>query len=352
MRPDLFDFDLPAERIAQHPVEPRDAARLLVVHRDRLEDSVVRDLPRHLSPGDLVVVNDTRVLPVRFFARRGEARIEITLVSALDARRWRALAKGAKRLRPGDRVRLAPGFEATVEGRDGEGGVILAFDLEGEALLGAIRRHGAMPLPPYIRRPEPLPRDRIDYQTLFARRDGAIAAPTAGLHFTDRLLRALEERGVGLARVTLHVGIGTFQPVRADDLRRHVMHGEWYEVPEETARAIADVRARGGAVVAVGTTVVRTLETAARGDGTVEAGSGETSLYILPGFRFRVVDRLLTNFHLPKSTLFALVCAFAGFRRMHAAYRHAIESGYRFFSYGDACLLERQDGNDLPPEEP
>ncbi len=339
MRPDLFDFDLPAERIAQHPVEPRDAARLLVVHRDRLEDSVVRDLPRHLSPGDLVVVNDTRVLPVRFFARRGEARIEITLVSALDARRWRALAKGAKRLRPGDRVRLAPGFEATVEGRDGEGGVILAFDLEGEALLGAIRRHGAMPLPPYIRRPEPLPRDRIDYQTLFARRDGAIAAPTAGLHFTDRLLRALEERGVGLARVTLHVGIGTFQPVRADDLRRHVMHGEWYEVPEETARAIADVRARGGAVVAVGTTVVRTLETAARGDGTVEAGSGETSLYILPGFRFRVVDRLLTNFHLPKSTLFALVCAFAGRETILHAYEVAKRENYRFYSFGDAMLI-------------
>lgn len=352
MRLDLFDFTLPAEQIAQHPVEPRDAARLLVVHRDRLEDGFVRDLPRYLSPGDLLVVNDTRVLPVRFFARRGAARVELTLISALDARRWRALARGAKRLRPGDRVELAQGLEATVEGRDEEGGVVLAFDLEGPALLEAIREHGAMPLPPYIRRSEPLARDRLDYQTLFAEREGAVAAPTAGLHFTDQLLQALGERGVRLVRVTLHVGLGTFLPVRVADAREHRMHAEWYEVPEATARAIAATRARGGAVVAVGTTVVRTLESAAREDGTVAPGSGETGLYILPGFRFRVVDRLLTNFHLPKSTLFMLVCAFAGFRRMHAAYRHAIEQGYRFFSYGDACLLDRQDGSDLPPEMP
>jgi S-adenosylmethionine:tRNA ribosyltransferase-isomerase len=352
MRLEWFDFDLPPERIAQHPVEPRDAARLLLVHRDRLEDSVVRELPRHLASGDLLVVNDTRVLPVRFFARRGAARIELTLVSALDQRRWRALAKGAKRLRVGDELELAPDLTATVVGRDAEGGVILAFALEGEALLAAIQQHGAMPLPPYIRRAEPLARDRIDYQTLFARRDGAVAAPTAGLHFTERLLQQLEAHGIGLARVTLHVGIGTFLPVRAADLRQHVMHGEWYEVPAETAKAIAETRQRGGAVVAVGTTVVRTLETAARDDGTVIAGSGDTSLYILPGFRFRVVDRLLTNFHLPKSTLFALVCAFAGYRRMHAAYRHAIAQGYRFFSYGDACLLDRQAGDDLPPEGP
>lgn len=352
MRVSLFDFDLPPERVAQHPVEPRDAARLLVVRRDRIEDAVVRELPRHLSPGDLLVVNDTRVLPARFFARRGAARVEVTLVSALDARRWRALARGARRLRPGDRVELAPGFEAVVEGRDGEGGVLLAFDREGEELLAAVRRHGAMPLPPYIRRPEPLPRDRFDYQTLFAEREGAIAAPTAGLHFTERLLRALEERGIRLARVTLHVGLGTFRPVRTDDLRRHVMHGEWYEVTEETAGAVAETRRRGGAVVAVGTTVVRTLESAARDDGTVSPGSGETGLFVLPGFRFRVVDRLMTNFHLPRSTLFALVCAFAGFRRMHEAYRHAVARGYRFFSYGDACLLERQDGTDLPPETP
>lgn len=352
MRLEWFDFDLPPERIAQHPVEPRDAARLLLVHRDRLEDSVVRELPRHLASGDLLVVNDTRVLPVRFFARRGSARIELTLVSALDQRRWRALAKGAKRLRVGDELELAPGLTATVAGRDPEGGVILAFTLAGEALLAVIQEHGAMPLPPYIRRAEPLARDRIDYQTLFARRDGAVAAPTAGLHFTERLLQQLEAHGIGLARVTLHVGIGTFLPVRSADLRQHVMHGEWYEVPAETAKAIAETRQRGGAVVAVGTTVVRTLETAARDDGTVVAGSGDTSLYILPGFRFRVVDRLLTNFHLPKSTLFALVCAFAGYRRMHAAYRHAIAQGYRFFSYGDACLLDRQTGDDLPPEGP
>lgn len=352
MRIEHFDFELPPELIAQEPVRPRDLARMLVVPRTGpFEEACVLDLPRYLQPGDLLVVNDTRVLPARLLARRGAARIELTLVRPLDSRRWTALAKNARRLRRGDVLEIAPDFTATVESREG-GEVVLAFSLAGAELLEAIHRHGAMPLPPYIRRPEPRESDRIDYQTVFAEREGSIAAPTAGLHFTERLLQALHDRGVRIARVTLHVGIGTFAPVRTADLREHRMHAEWYEVPEATAAAIRETRAAGRQVVAVGTTVVRTLESVAREDGTVEPGSGETGLYILPGFRFRVVDRLLSNFHLPRSTLFALVCAFAGWRRMHEAYRHAIGRRFRFFSYGDATLLERQDDSDLPPGDP
>jgi len=352
MRIRYFDFDLPPELIAQEPVRPRDLARLLVVPKaGPFVEARVRDLPRCLDPGDLLVVNDTRVLPARLFARRGRARIELTLIQPLDPARWRALARNARRLKPGDVLEIAPDFTAEVESREG-GEVVLRFSRAGPELLAAIHRHGAMPLPPYIRRPEPRESDRIDYQTVFAAREGSIAAPTAGLHFTAELLRALEERKVRIARVTLHVGLGTFAPVRTADMRHHRMHPEWYEVPEATARAICETRAAGRRVVAVGTTVVRTLESAVGEDGMIEPKSGETSLYILPGFRFRVVDRLLTNFHLPRSTLFALVCAFAGWRRMHEAYRYAIARRYRFFSYGDATLLERQDGGDLPPEDP
>ena len=351
MRVDLFDFALPTERIAQAPVRPRDAARLLLVPpQGPFLETRVRDLPQLLAPGDLLVVNDTRVLPVRFMARRGAARVEITLLKAGDSRRWTALAKGARRLRPGDRLLLAEGLQAEVEGR-GEGGEVrLRFDLEGTALLEAVRRHGAMPLPPYIRRPEPRDADRLDYQTLFAEREGSIAAPTAGLHFTPALVAALEKAGVEFAKVTLHVGLGTFQPVRVADVREHRMHAEWYEIPEATAAAIARTRARGGRIVAVGTTVLRTLESVADEQGRIAAGSGETALFITPGHRFRAVDRLLTNFHLPKSTLFMLVCAFAGYRRMREAYAFAVARSFRFFSYGDACLLDRQDGGDLPEE--
>ena len=349
MRLEAFDFELPGELIAQQPVHPRDAARLLHVPRTGpLHEARVRDLPALLRSGDLLVVNDTRVIPARFHARRGTARIEITLVRPLDEARWSALARGARRLRPGDRLELAPELWAEVEGRH-EGTVILRFDLGGEELRAAIRRHGAMPLPPYIRRLEPRPADRSDYQTVFARREGAIAAPTAGLHFTERLLAGLERAGIGLAQVTLHVGVGTFLPIRTAEVTRHRMAPEWYEVPEATARAVSRTRARGGRVVAVGTTVVRTLESAAA-DGELRAGAGETDLYITPGYRFRVVDLLFTNFHLPRSTLFVLVCAFAGYRRMREAYAFAIARRFRFFSYGDACLLERQDGTDLPED--
>ncbi|MEK0082876.1 tRNA preQ1(34) S-adenosylmethionine ribosyltransferase-isomerase QueA [Benzoatithermus flavus] len=343
MRVDLFDFDLPPERIAQEPVEPRDAARLLLVDEGPLREAVVRDLPGLLRPGDLLVLNDTRVLPTRFFGRRGAVPVEVTLVERIDDDAWWALARPGKRLRPGDRVDLAPELTAEVVAKDEEGRVHLRFPLlRGEALLAAMRAHGAMPLPPYIRRPRGGdPRDRALYQTVFARRDGAVAAPTASLHLTEELLARLAAAGIERTFVTLHVGAGTFAPVKAEDTESHRMHAEWCEVPEAAAAAIAAARARGGRIVSVGTTVLRTLESLAAPDGTVRPGSGETRLFITPGYRFRVVDLLLTNFHLPRSTLFMLVCAFSGLERMRAAYAHAIAEGFRFFSYGDACLLTR-----------
>jgi S-adenosylmethionine:tRNA ribosyltransferase-isomerase len=344
MRVDLFDFDLPPERIAQAPLEPRDAARLLLVDDGPLREAVVRDLPDLLRPGDLLVLNDTRVLPTRFFARRGAVPVEVTLIERIDEGTWWALARPGKRLRPGDRLDLAPGLAAEVTGKDEEGRVRLAFDLSGEDLLAALRAHGAMPLPPYIRRPkggDPLDRER--YQTVFAKRDGAVAAPTASLHLTETLLARLAEAGVGHAFVTLHVGAGTFAPVKVEDTGSHRMHAEWCELPEATAAVIAEARARGGRIVAVGTTVLRTLESRAGPDGTLRPGSGDTGLFITPGYRFRVADLILTNFHLPRSTLFMLVCAFSGLARMQAAYAHAIARGFRFFSYGDACLLTRAD---------
>jgi S-adenosylmethionine:tRNA ribosyltransferase-isomerase len=344
MRVDLFDFDLPPERIAQAPVEPRDAARLLLVDAGPFREAAIRDLPTLLRRGDLLVLNDTRVLPTRFFARRGEVPVEVTLVERIDEAAWWALARPGKRLRSGDPVALAPGLDAEVLAKDEEGRVCLRFALAGEALLAAVRAHGAMPLPPYIRRPKGGDaRDRADYQTVFARRDGAVAAPTASLHLTQDLLARLAAAGIERTFVTLHVGAGTFAPVKVEDTEGHRMHAEWCEVPEAVAAAIAAARARGGRIVAVGTTVLRTLESAAAADGTVRPGSGDTRLFITPGYRFRVVDVLLTNFHLPRSTLFMLVCAFSGLERMQAAYAHAIARGFRFFSYGDACLLTRAD---------
>jgi S-adenosylmethionine:tRNA ribosyltransferase-isomerase len=341
MRVDLFDFDLPPERIAQEPVHPRDAARLLVVG-ERLADRLVRDLPELLAPGDLVVLNDTRVLPTRFAARRGDVAVEVTLVERLGADAWWALARPGKRLRLGDRIELAPALAAEVRAKRADGAVLLGFALPPEQLRALIERHGAMPLPPYIRRPRGgSVDDRRDYQSIVARVDGSVAAPTASLHLTPELLAALRVRGVECAFLTLHVGLGTFAPVKAEDTAGHVMHAERFEVPRPTADAIARTRSAGGRIVALGTTVLRALETVAADDGTVRPGAGETRLFCTPGFRFRVVDRLVTNFHLPRSTLFMLVCAFAGTDRMQAAYAHAIAQAYRFYSYGDACLLER-----------
>lgn len=337
-----FDFALPPERIAQHPARPRDSARLLGVG-ERLQDHLIRDLPGLLRPGDVLVANDTRVIPAQLSARRGEARVGITLDRPHGDGTWHALARNARRLRAGD-VLAFDGTDdllATVRTRGADGGVTLAFSLDGPAFSDALQRAGALALPPYIDRPSgPLAEDARDYQTVFAEHSGAVAAPTAGLHFTPALLAALETHGIRRATVTLHVGAGTFLPVRIDDVSAHKMHAERGEITEAAAQAIDAARRAGGRVVAVGTTTLRLLETAATEAG-MRPFAGDTDLFILPGHRFRAVDVLMTNFHLPRSTLFMLVCAFAGTERMRAAYAHAIAARYRFYSYGDSCLLER-----------
>ncbi len=334
-----FDFDLPAGLIAQRPVEPRDAARLLHVSAS-LADRRIADLPDLLRPGDLMVVNDTRVIPARLYGRRGAAAVEALLHTRLDKRRWLAFARPGRRLREGDRIAFPGGLEAVLEERRQDGEVALAFSAEGAELDAALEAHGAMPLPPYIKRPKGGdPGDRDAYQTVFAREPGSVAAPTAGLHFTPRLLAALDARGVERAAVTLHVGAGTFLPVRTEDPAEHRMHSEWGRITEETA---ARIRGRRGRLVVAGTTALRLLESAAGPSGEVTAWEGETDIFLRPGGReVRTADLLLTNFHLPRSTLFMLVAAFAGLERMRAAYAHAVRQRYRFFSYGDACLLER-----------
>jgi S-adenosylmethionine:tRNA ribosyltransferase-isomerase len=343
MRLDDFDFELPRRLIADHPCEPRDAARLLVIPASGgLQDRWIIDLPALLRPGDLLVFNDTKVIPARLIGRRGTAAIEVTIHRDLGGGRWRAFAKGARRLRIGDRLVFAEDLAADVAEKHPEGDLTVHFDLEGAAFREALARHGAMPLPPYIKRPRGGdPRDRADYQTIFARVEGAVAAPTAGLHFTPALFEALAERGIGRTMLTLHVGPGTFLPVKSADPRDHQMHGEWGMLPAETAERIAATRRAGGRIVAVGTTSLRLLETAAAESGAVRPFAGETRLFILPGHRFRAIDLLLTNFHLPRSTLFMLVAALAGLARIKASYAHAVAAGYRFFSYGDACLIER-----------
>jgi S-adenosylmethionine:tRNA ribosyltransferase-isomerase len=350
VRIEAFDFPLPPERIAQVPAEPRDTARLLSCLGGRLDDRGVLDLPDLLLPGDLLVVNDTRVLPARLTAMRGEAKIDLTLHQDLSlltpgqnprldpliaANRWLAFAKPAKKCRPGDQLVIGPRLTAEVLARDG-GEVALAFTHDFDHLTEALEAYGAMPLPPYIKRAGKEAADEQRYQTLFADRPGAVAAPTAGLHFTPRLMAALARRGVGSVQVTLHVGAGTFLPVKVEDTRDHVMHSEWCEVSEATAEALLRTRQAGGRIVAVGTTSLRTLE-ATQG----QPGCIDTDIFITPGYDFGQVDLLLTNFHLPKSTLFMLVSAFTSLDFMQRAYAHAIAQEYRFFSYGDACLLER-----------
>ncbi len=340
MRVDQFDFDLAPQRIAQRPAEPRDAARLLHVGPS-LADQTVRDLPSLLAPGDALVVNDTKVLPCRLTGKRRDAKMEITLHKALGPAVWRAFARPARKLKAEDVIDFAPGFAATVLGKRDAGEVELDFNVSGADLMAALEAHGVMPLPPYIKRGAGgNDADRDDYQTLFAAEPGAAAAPTAGLHFTPALISGIEARGVQIVRLTLHVSAGTFLPVKVDDTDDHLMHAESATLSDAAAATLNATRAAGGRITAVGSTALRTLEAAAHEDGTLHAFSGETDLFITPGYRFKAVDRMMTNFHLPRSTLFMLVAAFSGLRRMQAAYAHAINAEYRFFSYGDACLLE------------
>jgi S-adenosylmethionine:tRNA ribosyltransferase-isomerase len=355
MRTDLFDFDLPADRIALRPASPRDAARLLVVRpggAPELEDRKVTDLPDLLEPGDALVVNDSKVIAARLKGRRigrgAEAGIEATLHKRLDGSTWRAFILGAKKIEAGDMLRFGDEgkvcflgqLDAQVLQKDEGGEVTLSFSFHGPVLDQAIAERGDMPLPPYIAsRRAPDDQDRADYQTVFAQMEGSVAAPTAGLHFTAALLERLKARGVALHKVTLHVGAGTFLPVKADDTEGHAMHAEFGSVAADVADALNRARARGGRIVAVGSTALRLLESAAQDDGTLRAFAGETAIFITPGYRFRAVDLMVTNFHLPRSTLFMLVSAFSGLEVMKGAYAHAISSSYRFYSYGDACLL-------------
>lgn len=356
MRTELFDFHLPEDRIALHPAEPRGSARMLVVRPGeagpQLTDRSVGDLASMLRAGDALVFNDTRVIPAALdgIRIRGDLRAQVSfnLLRRTGDNRWRALARPAKKLEPGDRVRLGHAntscllgaLDATVAAKGEAGEVELAFDLTGADLDRAIETAGKMPLPPYIAgKRAPDDRDRAAYQTVYARREGAVAAPTAGLHFTADMIAALEEKGITIHFVTLHVGAGTFLPVKAEDTADHKMHSEWGEVSSETSAALNRARAAGGRIVAVGTTSLRVLESAAAGTGELQSWSGETAIFITPGYRFKAVDVLMTNFHLPRSTLFMLVSAFSGLEVMHQAYAHAIANGYRFYSYGDASLL-------------
>jgi S-adenosylmethionine:tRNA ribosyltransferase-isomerase len=355
MRTDLFDFELPAASIALRPASPRDSARMLIVQPEGvLRDGSVADLPLWLEPGDQLVVNDTRVISAQLSGRRigreTEPKIEATLIKRLDGSRWQALVRPAKKLSQGDVVRfgnegrvcLLGHLDAEVEQKGEDGEITLSFSFHGPALDQAIADLGSPPLPPYIAsKRAPDERDAADYQTMFAAHEGAVAAPTAGLHFTPALQTALRESGIGIQSVTLHVGAGTFLPVKVDDTAAHKMHSEWGTLSRATADALNAARAGGGRIVAVGTTSLRLLESATTEDGTMQPFSGETAIFITPGYKFRAVDILLPNFHLPRSTLFMLVSAFTGLDTMKQAYAHAIASGYRFYSYGDACLLFR-----------
>jgi S-adenosylmethionine:tRNA ribosyltransferase-isomerase len=339
MRVDAFDFDLPPERIALRPARPRDAARMLVVESGAMRDMGVRDLPSLLCAGDCLVFNDTRVIPAQLEGKRGDAKIGATLHKRIDLRRWQAFVRNAKRLRVGETVDFGAGVEALAEERLPDGSFILAFGGE-EPVEVLLERAGTMPLPPYIAGKRATDEaDRSDYQTMFADKDGAVAAPTAALHFTPELLAALASAGIATETLTLHVGAGTFLPVKADDTEDHVMHAEWGRIDVATADRLNAVRANGGRVIAVGTTSLRLLESAAGDDNIIAPFEGDTAIFITPGYRFKAIDGLMTNFHLPRSTLFMLVSALMGLETMQAVYAHAIADGYRFYSYGDAGLL-------------
>ena len=339
MRVDLFDFDLPSERIALRPTRPRDAARLLDVRGAEISDHQVLELPQLLEPGDVLVFNDTKVIPAQLEGQRGEASIGATLHKREGPREWQAFLRNAKRARVGDAIDFGAGVGASVIEKSDDGSALLHFHGE-EPVELLLERAGRMPLPPYIASRRPADeKDRADYQTMFAREEGAVAAPTAALHFTERLLETLDARDVGREILTLHVGAATFLPVKAEDTSAHKMHAEWGRIDEETAARLNSVRASGRRLIAVGTTSLRLLESAADESGKIQAFEGDTAIFITPGYRFRAIDGLITNFHLPKSTLFMLVSALMGMDVMKSAYTHAIKSGYRFYSYGDASLL-------------
>jgi S-adenosylmethionine:tRNA ribosyltransferase-isomerase len=339
MRVDLFDFELPSELIALRPARPRDSARLLLVEGDRIADRQVMDLPNLLRPGDVLIFNDTKVIPAQLEGKRGEAAIGATLHKREGPREWQAFLRNAKRARVGDTIDFGAQVMASVVEKAPDGSALLHFHGQ-EPVEVLLERAGRMPLPPYIAsKRETDEIDRADYQTMFAREEGAVAAPTAALHFTPRLLEALDARGVGRETLTLHVGAGTFLPVKADDTVDHNMHAEWGRIDQGTADRLNAVRAKGGRVIAVGTTSLRLLESAASEDGMIQPFEGDTAIFITPGYRFKAIDGLITNFHLPKSTLFMLVSALMGLDVMQAAYAHAIEQGYRFYSYGDSSLL-------------
>jgi S-adenosylmethionine:tRNA ribosyltransferase-isomerase len=339
MRVADFDFDLPAERIALRPARPRDSARLLVVNGHEISDRTVMDLPDLLRPGDVLMFNDTKVIPAQLEGRRGEASIGATLHKREGPREWQAFLRNAKRAHPGDSIDFGAGVSASVVEKSGDGSALLHFDGE-EPVELLLERAGRMPLPPYIASRRKVDEaDREDYQTVFAREEGAVAAPTAALHFTERLLEALDERGIGRETLTLHVGAGTFLPVKSEKIEDHKMHAEWGRIDAAAAERLNAVRKSGGRLISVGTTSLRLLESAAREDGTIDSFEGDTAIFITPGYRFKAIDGLITNFHLPRSTLFMLVSALMGLEVMKAAYAHAIEAGYRFYSYGDASLL-------------
>ena len=339
-----FDYFLPPERIAVEPSRPRDSARLLHVARDSLQDYRISDLPDLLRPGDCLVVNDTKVIPARLTGRRGNAHIGITLDRPMPDRTWRVLLRNARRARPGDTIAIdgPDSFTAKVITRFDDGSAQLRFNRDDADFEAALSSSGVLALPPYIPRDHGLtPQDAADYQTIFAKHPGAVAAPTAGLHFSPTLLTRLEEKSIGIARVTLHVGAGTFLPVRTDDISAHRIHAEYGVIGAEAAARVNTARAQGGRIIAVGTTSLRLLESAVDRDGKISEFDGETDIFLRPGVQIRSADLLLTNFHLPRSTLLMLVAAFAGLDRIHSAYSHAIRENYRFYSYGDATLLER-----------
>ena len=344
MKVDLFQFELPTDRIAAYSANPRDSARLLYVKKTGLEDLHIYDLPHLFTASDVLVFNDTKVIPARIYGTRGQAHIEVTLMKQLSLNSWECLIKNARRLKPKDEIFFSADFYAEVIEKSPDGPVTLCFNKSGTELFAALHTHGIMPLPPYIKRTkEGCESDKTDYQTVYAKHEGAVAAPTAGLHFTKELLKTFKNIGVQEEFITLHVGGGTFLPVKEEDTEKHKMHAEYGIITAEVAERLNQAKKEGKRIIPIGTTALRLLESAADENGVLHPFCAETSIFITPGYRFKFADMLFTNFHLPKSTLFMLVCAFAGIEQMKSAYQHAIDNHYRFFSYGDACLLEKKD---------